>query len=136
MTSLALNPAARRTGPSALSGWGSRHDAGRVGNYFDQHARWVTSVTVNAGGYVTHLWNDDEDKWTSQSAIDVMLDLELAIHSYWVKWQDGVSEIVSGEDAGGRYLYARRGWDDRNALLDLPRHDHLAGHHRAEALKQ
>ena len=88
---------------------------------FDGGDRLVTSVSVNERGYVTHLWNDDSD-WSPQSASDAMLDRELGSHQYYVRWSGEVSDVVDGEDAGGRFLLSRRDGKPRNILLDLPRH--------------
>jgi hypothetical protein len=83
--------------------------------------RRVTSVSVDDAGYVTHLWNDGSD-WSPQSASEAILDQELGIHQYYVRWRDGLTDIVDGEDAGGRFLLSMRDGKQRNLLLDLPRH--------------
>ena len=83
--------------------------------------RRVTSVSVNDGGYVTHLWNEGSD-WSPQSAADAMLDRELGSHQYYISWHDCITDVVEGEDAGGRFLLSERDGASRNVLLDLPRH--------------
>ena len=90
-------------------------------NNLDGGDRRVTAVSVDSAGYVTHLWNDDSD-WSPQSAAEAILDQELGIHQYYVRWHDGTSEVVDGEDSGGRFLLSVREGRPHNALLDLPRH--------------
>jgi hypothetical protein len=95
--------------------------------------RRVTSVSVDATGYVTHLWNDGSD-WSPQGASEAILDRELGSHQYFVRWGDEQSDIVDGEDAGGRFLLSRRDGKPHNVLLDLPRQSapaRRAGHPRS-----
>jgi hypothetical protein len=92
-----------------------------VFNILDGSDRRVTSVSVDDAGYVTHLWNDESD-WSPQSATDAILDQELGIHQYYVRWGDGLTEVIDGEDAGGRFLQSVRDGKRHNLLLDLPRH--------------
>lgn len=78
-------------------------------------------MSVDRAGYVTHLWNDESD-WSPQTASEAILDQELGIHQYYVRWRDGLSDIIDGEGAGVRFLLSLREGGRHNALLDLPRH--------------
>jgi hypothetical protein len=83
--------------------------------------RRVTSVSVNDEGYVTRLWNDDGE-WSSRSASDAILDLELGTCAYYVRWSDESAAITDDSDEGGRFLYCSHEGVPGNALLLLPRH--------------
>ncbi len=88
-------------------------------------ARWVTSVTVDRHGHVSALRND-RGEWDAQNAEDVLTDIELGIHSYWVQWPDRATEVVTVSDSGGVHLATFHPGSTRNELSDLPRQSSVA----------
>ena len=83
--------------------------------------RTVTSIRVDRLGEVTSLCNDNAD-WSPIGVADALMDLELGINSYCVRWPDGTSQITDAFDGDLKYLRSERPGDSRNWLLDLPRH--------------
>ena len=81
--------------------------------------RTVTSVRVDRQGEVTALYNDRAD-WSPIGVAEALMDLELGIHSYCVRWPDGTSQITDAFDGDLKYLRTQRPGDSRNWLLDLP----------------
>lgn len=98
-------------------------------NFPDADDREVTSISINSDGYVSRVWNDD-GLWPSQDAADVILDLEIGEHAYYVCWPEGPVQIIDATDSGGRYLAAIRSGSNRNALLSLPRHEEKTARER------
>jgi len=81
--------------------------------------RRVRAITMNEFGYVAALFNDEE-AWSPQHVEDVILDLELGSHDYYVQWPEKNTDVFDAEDSGGRYLRTDRNPGPHNDLTDLP----------------
>lgn len=81
--------------------------------------RPVTKTGKDKDGDITCLCNDGSD-WSPRKAADAINDIKNHIHTYYVPWQDGRTEIEVVKGATGDYL--RTDWDDttKNNLDDLP----------------
>jgi hypothetical protein len=82
--------------------------------------RQVITVTIDAAGYVMAVHNDNE-QWSPRCTADVILDIELGSHDYYVAWPERHTDIRDASDHGGRYLRTDRHEDEHNDLVDLPR---------------
>lgn len=63
---------------------------------------------------------DAGQSWSPRLKADAISDIESRIHTYYVPWNSGRTEIrvVNGEH--GKYLRTDRDATTRNNLLDLP----------------
>ncbi|CAN5341047.1 hypothetical protein BH09ACT6_BH09ACT6_08640 [soil metagenome] len=82
--------------------------------------RRVIATRKDEFGYITHVRFDTADAPGLLPVPEVILDLELGDHSYYVELPDQRAEVRNVHAAGGTYL--RADWDPRphNNLLDLP----------------
>jgi hypothetical protein len=67
-----------------------------------------SGTTGNASGYVMTIHNDTE-AWSSRSAADVVLVLELGSHDYFVVWPEGRNDLGDASDQGGPVSAKARG---------------------------
>lgn len=58
--------------------------------------------------------------WSRRSKHDVIVDIELGMHTYHVPWPTGDTEIRVEFGSAGKYLRTDRDETSRNNLLDLP----------------
>lgn len=64
---------------------------------------------------------DDGAVWSPRGKHEVIADIENGVHSYYVPWQSGRTEIrVINDRIRGKYLRTDRDTTERNNLLDLP----------------
>jgi hypothetical protein len=82
--------------------------------------RTVTGISVGIDGQVVRLYHDGQP-WSPIGSADALLDLELGLHSYCVKWPEGTFQIMDSTDGNLKYLTAERDGPGQNSLLSLPR---------------
>ena len=71
-------------------------------------------------GDITALCNSGES-WSPRSKAEAIFDIENNIHTYYVPWQSGRTEIrVVTDQVKGKYLRTDRDATTRNNLDDLP----------------
>ncbi|MBU2135069.1 MAG: DUF3892 domain-containing protein [Alphaproteobacteria bacterium] len=82
--------------------------------------RAVLKTGKNREGDITSLCNDGE-AWSPRLKADAIRDIESGLHSYYVPWQSGRTEIeVIDDRVKGKYLRTDRDHTTRNNLDDLP----------------
>ena len=81
--------------------------------------RRVTHTGKDRFGDITKLCNPTQ-QWSPRSKEDAISDIEKRIHTYYVLWTTGRTEIHVVNSQNGKYL--RTDWDNtrRNNLDDLP----------------
>ena len=82
--------------------------------------RRIIATRKDEFGYITHVRFDSAEASALLAVPEVILDLELGDHSYFVELPDQRAVVRHARDAGGTYLRADWEPDDRNNLLDLP----------------
>jgi len=64
---------------------------------------------------------DDGASWSPRLKRDAIVDIETRIHTYYVPWTSGRTEIrVVNDPVKGKYLRTDRDSTSRNNLDDLP----------------
>lgn len=81
--------------------------------------RAVRQTRKNRDGDITALCNPN-DWWSPRGKSDVISDIELGHHTYYVPWVDGRTEIRVVNGFQGKYLRTDRDNTSRNNLADLP----------------
>jgi len=81
--------------------------------------REVRATGKDRDGDITKLCNSGE-YWSPRSKRDAIQDIELGLHTYYVRWTTGRTEIRVVNGAGGKYLRTDRDNTTRNNLDDLP----------------
>ena len=81
--------------------------------------RVVRKTGKNSQGDITSLCNDG-DFWSPRSKLDAIDDIERGIHTYYVPWTSGRTEIRVVQGSNGKYLRTDRDQTTRNNLDDLP----------------
>ncbi|PWK52819.1 DUF3892 domain-containing protein [Pleionea mediterranea] len=81
--------------------------------------RAVTSTGKDRDGDILSLCNTGH-LWSPRSKSDAIYDIENGIHSYYVPWQSGRTEIHVVEGSNGKYLRTDRDNTSKNNLDDLP----------------
>lgn len=81
--------------------------------------RAVRKTGKNSQGDITSLCNDG-DFWSPRSKLDAIDDIERGIHTYYVPWTNGRTEIRVVQGSNGKYLRTDRDQITRNNLDDLP----------------
>jgi len=82
--------------------------------------RAVVKSKKNRSGDILALCNPS-GYWSPRSKADVIRDIELRIHQYFVPWNDGTKtpiRVVNGST--GKYLRTDKDNTSRNNLNDLP----------------
>lgn len=82
--------------------------------------RYVRATGKDRQGDITRLCNGGE-YWSPRSKADVINDIELGLHEYWVNWLNTPEtriRVVHGPT--GKYLRTDRDTTSRNNLDDLP----------------
>ena len=81
--------------------------------------RAVRQSRKDENGDILALCNAGEF-WSPRSKGDVINDIELQLHTYYVPWVSGRTEIRVVNGAHGKYLRTDRDQTQRNNLDDLP----------------
>jgi hypothetical protein len=81
--------------------------------------RPVTKTGKDRSGNIISLCNDGAS-WSPRKSADAISDIEYGIHSYYVPWTTGRTEIRVVNGPGGKYLRTDRDATSRNNLDDLP----------------
>lgn len=63
---------------------------------------------------------DSGSSWSSRYKADAIRDIEAGLHSYFVPWQSGRTEIRVVNGATGKYLRTDQDSTSKNNLDDLP----------------
>ena len=81
--------------------------------------RAVRNTGKDRDGDITRLCNPGQS-WSPRSKADAIRDIESGIHTYYVPWQSGRTEIRVVNGANGKYLRTDRDNTSSNNLDDLP----------------
>jgi len=81
--------------------------------------RAVRKTAKDQDGDITALCNDG-DLWSPRKKADAIRDIEQGIHTYYVPWTLGRTEIHVVNGPTGKYLRTDRDDTSRNNLDDLP----------------
>lgn len=84
--------------------------------------RAVRKTGKDRSGDITSLC-DDGESWSPVSKADAIRHIENRVHTYYVPWKSGRTEIrvvVDATVSGGRYLRTDRDQTTKNNLDDLP----------------
>jgi len=80
----------------------------------------VVKTGKDQGGDITKLCNSDQ-AWSPRSKADAISDIENKVHTYYVPWKSGRTEIkVVNDRVKGKYLRTDRDNTSKNNLDDLP----------------
>ena len=81
--------------------------------------RAVRNTGKDRDGDITKLC-DPGQAWSPRIKADVIRDIEGGIHTYYVPWQSGRTEIRVVNGPTGKYLRTDRDSTSKNNLDDLP----------------
>ena len=81
--------------------------------------RAVYKTGKDSDGDITKLCNSGE-LWSPRSKADAIQDIDNGIHTYYVPWESGRTEIRVVNGATGKYLRTDRDNTSKNNLDDLP----------------
>jgi hypothetical protein len=81
--------------------------------------RPVTKTGKDSQGDITRLCHPGEH-WSPRSKADAIRDIEQRLHTYYVPWTSGRTEIRVVDGPRGKYLRTDRDNTTRNNLDDLP----------------
>ena len=81
--------------------------------------RAVYKTGKDRDGDITKLCNANQH-WSPRSKVDAIRDIELGLHTYYVPWKSGRTEIHVVNGANGKYLRTDRDSTSKNNLDDLP----------------
>jgi hypothetical protein len=81
--------------------------------------RAVTRTSKDADGDITALCHPG-DAWSPRSKLDAIRDIDTGLHTYYVPWNAGSTDIAVVEGPNGKYLRTDRDNTARNNLDDLP----------------
>jgi hypothetical protein len=82
--------------------------------------RAVYKTGKDSDGDITKLCNAGES-WSPRSKADAIRDIEQRLHTYYVPWKSGRTEIrVVNDPVKGKYLRTDRDSTSRNNLDELP----------------
>ena len=81
--------------------------------------RAVRQTGKDSDGDITKLCNSGET-WSPRSKADAIRDIDNGIHTYYVPWESGRTEIHVVKGATGKYLRTDRDNTSMNNLDDLP----------------
>jgi hypothetical protein len=63
---------------------------------------------------------DSGSSWSPRMKLDAIRDIETGLHTYYVPWKSGRTEIKVVNGPNGKYLRTDRDNTSRNNLDDLP----------------
>lgn len=81
--------------------------------------RPVTRATQDSAGNIVAVGNPGHP-WSPRSPHEVIRDIEGRIHTYYVPWKSGRTEIRVVSGSKGKYLRTDRDNTTRNNLDELP----------------
>lgn len=81
--------------------------------------RAVYKTGKDGDGDITSLCNSGAD-WSPRKKADAISDIENKVHTYYVPWTDGRTEITVVNGPTGKYLRTVRDGSTKNNLDDLP----------------
>lgn len=81
--------------------------------------RAVYKTRKDDDGDILGLCNDGA-QWSPRRKWDAISDIENGVHTYYVPWKDGRTEIRVVDGPTGKYLRTDRDGTARNNLDDLP----------------
>lgn len=81
--------------------------------------RAVRKTGKDKDGDITRLCNEG-DWWSPRSKADAISDIENKVHTYYVPWTSGRTEITVVNGAKGKYLRTVRDGSTGNNLDELP----------------
>lgn len=81
--------------------------------------RAVYKTGKDSDGDITKLCNADQS-WSPRRKADAISDIENRIHTYYVPWKSGRTEIRVVNGPKGKYLRTDRDNTAKNNLDDLP----------------
>lgn len=81
--------------------------------------RAVRNTGKDSDGDITKLC-DPGAVWSPRYKADVIKDIEGGVHTYYVPWKSGRTEIRVVNGSSGKYLRTDRDDTTRNNLDDLP----------------
>lgn len=81
--------------------------------------RAVFKTGKDSDGDITKLCNEGQ-MWSPRMKADAISDIENGIHTYYVPWQTGRTEVRVVHGPNGKYLRTDRDNTTRNNLDDLP----------------
>lgn len=81
--------------------------------------RAVRNTGKDRDGDITKLC-DPGQSWSPRNKADAIRDLEGGIHTYYVPWKSGRTEIRVVNGPSGKYLRTDRDDTNKNNLDDLP----------------
>lgn len=81
--------------------------------------RAVYKTGKDSYGDITSLCNDSA-AWSPRSKAGAIADIEAGLHTYYVPWNSGRTEIRVVHGATGKYLRTDADSSTRNNLDDLP----------------
>lgn len=81
--------------------------------------RAVRKTRKDSDGDITALC-DDGAYWSPRKKADAIADIENGIHTYYVPWKSGRTEIHVVDGPTGKYLRTDRDNTSKNNLDDLP----------------
>ena len=81
--------------------------------------RAVTQTRKDRDGDILALCNPGQ-VWSPRSKADVIRDIDNRIHTYYVPWKSGRTDIHVVNGPSGKYLRTDRDTTSKNNLDDLP----------------
>lgn len=81
--------------------------------------RAVRRTGKDQDGDITALCEAGEH-WSPRSKSDAIRDIETGVHTYYVPWKSGRTEIKVVNGSSGKYLRTDRDNTSKNNLDDLP----------------
>lgn len=81
--------------------------------------RAVRRTGKDRDGDITSLCNPG-DHWSPRAKAHAINDIEMGIHTYYVPWKSGRTEIRVVNGPNGKYLRTDRDQTEKNNLDDLP----------------
>lgn len=81
--------------------------------------RAVRKTGKDSDGDITRLCDEGEN-WSPRSKVDAIYDIDAGLHTYYVPWQSGRTEIRVASGPNGKYLRTDRDNTTANNLDDLP----------------
>jgi hypothetical protein len=81
--------------------------------------RAVTKSGKDRDGDITALCSPGQS-WSPRTKVSAISDIETGLHTYYVPWPEGRTEIRVVKGPNGKYLRTDRDKTARNNLDDLP----------------